>query len=187
MTEAEVKTSKKTTSKNGTAKKAKAAGDSPAIGLSQEAIKGVVQIMNRVLSDEYLLYTKLRKYHWNVTGPHFLTLHTSFEDQYEAVEIIIDESAERIRQYGVLSIGTLAEFQKNARLTEKPGDNPDARQMVEDIAGDHEAMIRHLREDIDAIDDEYDDVSAEDYLTQILHVHEKFAWMMRSMLAGSNW
>lgn len=187
MTEAEVKTSKKTTSKNGTAKKAKAAGDSPVIGLSQEAVKGVVQIMNRVLSDEYLLYTKLRKYHWNVTGPHFLTLHASFEAQYDAVETIIDDSAERIRQYGVLSIGTLAEFQKNARLTEKPGDNPDARQMVEDIANDHEAMIRHLREDIDAIDDEYDDVSAEDYLTQILHVHEKFAWMMRAMLVGSNW
>lgn len=189
MTEAEVKTRKKTTStsKNGSAKKTKAAGDVPAIGLSQAAINGVVQIMNRVLSDEYLLYTKLRKYHWNVTGPHFLTLHASFEEQYEAVETIIDESAERIRQYGVLSIGTLAEFQKHARLTEKPGDNPNARQMVADIAEDHEAMIRHLREDIDTIDDDYDDVSAEDYLTQILHTHEKYAWMMRAMLAENSW
>jgi starvation-inducible DNA-binding protein len=140
--------------------------------------------MARVLADEFLLYTKLRKYHWNVTGAQFLELHESFEEQYDALEAVIDSSAERIRQYGAMSIGTLAEFQKHARLSEQPGVNPDARQMVEDIMNDHEAMVRYLRADIEQIDDDYDDLSAEDYLTGVLHLHEKYGWMMRALITG---
>lgn len=181
MAVAEAKTKKTTRSKNGQAKETKT--ESVALGLSQEAVDGVVKLTTTLLADEYLLYTKLRKFHWNVTGPHFLELHTAFEEQYTAVETIIDETAERIRQYGAVSIGTLEEFKANARLTETPGVNPDARGMILEIVADHEAMVRNLRQDIDTIDDDYDDVSAEDYFTGVLHFHEKQAWLMRSLLA----
>lgn len=186
MAEAEVKTKKTTRSKNGkTSEKKAAMTQDMGIGLSQKAIDGVVKLTTTLLADEYLLYTKLRKFHWNVTGPHFLELHEAFEAQYNALESIIDDTAERIRQYGALSIGTLAEFAEHARLKEAPGSNPDARAMVEEIASDHEAMVRHLRADIDLIDDEYDDISAEDYFTGVLHFHEKQAWLMRAMLTGT--
>ncbi|HEX2619634.1 MAG TPA: Dps family protein, partial [Phototrophicaceae bacterium] len=165
-------------------KTAKAAEGYPNIGLSAEAQAGVVKILSALLADEFVLYTRLRKYHWNVTGPEFFSLHASFEKQYEAIAEVIDQVAERIRTYGVNSPGTLEEFKQHARLTEQPGVNPDAHQMVLDIVADHEALVRYLREDIETIDDKFDDVGAEDLLTGLMQSHQTNAWMMRSLIQG---
>src|SRR5207248_7180197 len=100
------------------------------IGLSDEQREGVVQILTTLLSDEYLLYTKTRNYHWNVTGMQFNDLHKFFESQYEALDDIVDEVAERVRALGGRAAGTLEEFRKSARLGEEPGVVPAAREML---------------------------------------------------------
>lgn len=156
---------------------------SPNLGISGEVIEEAVAILQKLLADEYMLYTKLRKYHWNVTGPQFRALHEHFEEQYTQIELKIDDVAERIRTYGILSPGTLAEFLEHTRLEEHPGKNPDATTMVQHIAEDHEAMVRHLREDIDTADD-LDEDGLEDFLTQYLQDHQNMAWMIRAYLPG---
>lgn len=155
------------------------------VGLSAEVERGIVRILGTLLADEFMLYTKLRKYHWNVTGPEFFTLHEVFEKQYEEVAEYVDTVAERIRTYGAIAPGTFQEFQQMARLQEQPGVNPDAHQMVSDIVQDHEALVRSLREDIETIDDDFEDVGAEDLLTQLLQDHQKHAWMLRALLQGN--
>lgn len=155
--------------------------NTPELGLAGSAMETAVDILEKLLADESVLYQKLRKYHWNVTGPHFHTLHVVFEEQYTAIEPVIDEAAERIRQYGALAIGTFDELLKATRLEEHPGVNPDARTMVSHLVADHEAIIRNLRNDIDLADD-IDDFGLEDYLTGQLQAHQKMAWMLRTML-----
>jgi starvation-inducible DNA-binding protein len=156
----------------------------PDLGLGDANREGVVQVLNTVLADQYLLYTKLRKYHWNVTGPQFHSLHELFEQQYTQLEAIIDVTAERIRTYGAMSPGTLAEFQQLSRLEEQPSEVPNARHMIEDLISDHENVIRNLRTDIKKVGDEYDDAGSEDYLTQLLQDHQKMAWLLRSFIEG---
>jgi starvation-inducible DNA-binding protein len=155
----------------------------PDIGLDAETHNAVTGILATLLADEFVLYTKLRKYHWNVTGPAFHALHTMFEEQYEDLAEVIDDVAERLRAYGVKAPGTLAEFQEKTRLSEHPGENPTARNMVVDIVADHEALVRFLRQDIEAVD-EHDDDGAEDFLTGLLQKHQEHAWMLRAMLEG---
>lgn len=150
------------------------------LGVAKEHIPGITAILKTLLADEVILYTRLRNYHWNVNGPHFYPLHQLFEAQYDEVEAIIDEVAERIRQFGVAAPGTLAEFQQMARLKEQPGEVPAAMAMVATLAGDHEALVRFLREDIETIDDEADEVGVEDLLTGLLQQHQKMAWMLRA-------
>ena len=102
----------------------------PGLGLSDEARAGVYKIHVRALADAFALRLKLRKYHWNVTGPQFLTLHEIFEEQYNALTLTIDEIAERIRTYGYYAPGTLEEFKELTRISENPDNYPDAMQMV---------------------------------------------------------
>src|SRR5947199_10671321 len=97
------------------------------IGISRDNQQAVASILNALLADEYVLYTKTRNYHWNVVGPQFNDLHRFFEAQYEALDDIVDEVAERVRSVGGQALGTLAEFAKHARLTERLGEYPDAR------------------------------------------------------------
>jgi starvation-inducible DNA-binding protein len=156
----------------------------PDLGLPEKSQENVANILKVVLADESVLYQKLRNYHWNVTGHHFFALHAAFEDEYTAVADVIDEVAERIRQYGVYAPGTMQEFKEHTRLSEQPGVHPDPRTMVANLVADHETMIRNLREDIELIDDNDDDVGAEDLLTGILQQHQKMAWMLRMYLEG---
>src|SRR5882724_695101 len=117
----------------------------PNIGLLDEQREGVVAILNTLLADEYLLYTKTRNYHWNVVGPQFNDLHKFFESQYEELDDVVDDVAERARALGGHAQGTLAEFTKRARLKEHPGNYPDAKEMLAHLLADHETVIRHLR------------------------------------------
>ncbi len=158
----------------------------PDIGITEKNRDAVCGILNVVLADEYLLYTKSRKYHWNVTGVHFNDLHKFFEAQYEELDEIIDEVAERVRALGGVSAGTLTEFGKSARLEEHPGRNPDDRGMLADLLTDHEALIRTLRADIVKTGDKYKDAGTNDFLTGLMEQHEKMAWMLRAFLAGKS-
>ena len=153
------------------------------IGISDDHRQKIVAILNTLLADEFLLYTKTRNFHWNVTGPQFNDLHKFFESLYEQLDEVIDEVAERTRALGGRAFGTLEEFRTSARLGEKPGAVPPARDMLAGLLADHEALIRTLREDVAAVNDRYQDVGTADFLTGLLEKHEKTAWMLRSFLA----
>lgn len=154
----------------------------PNLGLSDEVMTGAVSILTTLLADEFLLRLKLRKYHWNVTGLQFLSLHEIFEQQYTTLATFIDEVAERIRTYGVLSPGTMSEFLDLTRLSESPGENPSAQGMLENLVSDHEALVRYLRSDIKQVANDYEDAGLEDFLTAQLQVHQEMAWMLRSFI-----
>lgn len=152
------------------------------IGLSDKSRKGVVAILTTLLADEYILYTKTRNYHWNVTGPTFHDLHEFFEAQYDEVDGFIDDIAERIRSLGHPSPGTLAEFVKSTRLVEAPGVVAEADAMLADLHADHESLVRWLRADLSTCQDKFGDAGTSDFLTGIMERHEKMAWMLRSSL-----
>jgi len=156
----------------------------PNLGVSKNQQQDVTSILKIVLADEAILYQKLRNYHWNVTGPQFFSLHKAFEDQYKEIADVVDEVAERIRQFGVFAPGTLEEFKQITRLGEQPGVVPDARTMVANLVADHESVIRNLRGDIEMIDKKDDEVGAADLLIGILQQHQKMAWMLRMVLEG---
>ena len=109
----------------------------PNIGLSDSNRDGVVKLLTPLLADEYVLYTKTRNFHWNVVGPQFNDLHKFFEGQYEELDDFVDEVAERIRQLGAPSPGTLTEFTKTSRLKEHPGQHPAAKAMITALLADH--------------------------------------------------
>src|SRR5258706_7605043 len=106
------------------------------IGISESNRESIVKILNAILADEYLLYTKTRNYHWNVVGPQFNDLHTFFQAQYEELDDFVDDVAERARSLGGQSAGTLAEFTKRGRLQEHPGTYPDAKGMLANLLAD---------------------------------------------------
>ena len=154
------------------------------IGIASEQRAGVSRILNKALSDEHVLYVRTRNYHWNVTGMHFRSLHEFFEEQYKALESAIDEIAERTRSLGFRAIGSMREFLQHARLPEQaPAEVPDAVGMLRNLLADHEAIIKYLRADVDACDDEFDDVGTADFLTGMMEAHEKMAWMIRAFLS----
>ncbi|NJK79823.1 MAG: DNA starvation/stationary phase protection protein [Chloroflexaceae bacterium] len=153
------------------------------IGLNSAQLTGVTAILQRVLADEYILYTKTRNFHWNVTGPLFHLLHEMFEQQYTVLEAVIDEVAERIRNLGSASIGTVNEFAEFATLNEKPGAYPVATAMASILLHDHEQIIRNLRRDVVACADEFHDMGTNDFLTGLMKQHEKMAWMLRATIA----
>jgi starvation-inducible DNA-binding protein len=150
------------------------------IGLPKEPRHGVIEILNNTLCDEYILFTKTRNYHWNVVGPDFGERHKFFQEQYEAIDEIIDEVAERVRQLNGMSLGTLSEFIQHGRIKENPGEHPDDRTMISNLLTDHEQIIRKLRTDADKCDDEYHDMGTNDFLIGVMEKHEKMAWMLRA-------
>ena len=153
-------------------------------GLSKEQQAGVVNLLKAALGDQHVLYMRMRNYHWNVTGPQFQSLHALIENQYTQIEAVIDETAERIRQYGAIAPGTMKEMIELAHLSEEPGVVPSAREMVANLVADHEAIIRQLREDTKTAGDTYEDISVEDYFTRITQDHQKMAWLLRAHLEG---
>jgi len=152
----------------------------PNIAITDKDRAGVVKILNALLADEYVLYTKTRNYHWNVVGPQFNDLHKFFGEQYDALDDIVDEVAERARTLGGHSVATLSEFQEAARLKEHPGQYPAADEMLDNLLGDHETIIRQLRTDADAVGTQYRDSGTNDFLIGLMEKHEKMAWMLRA-------
>ncbi|MCU0514708.1 MAG: DNA starvation/stationary phase protection protein [Anaerolineae bacterium] len=155
----------------------------PNLGLSGAQIEAAITILEKLLADESVLRVKLQKYHWNVVGSQFVALHTLFEDQYNALAPVVDDTAERIRQYGAMAPGTLHEFLELARLKEQPGVNPDAHGMTIELAEDHEALVRQLHADLATAQAQVHDIGLEDLLTETLQMHQKMAWFLRSQAA----
>ena len=152
----------------------------PNLGIDESQRVEIVRILNAVLADEYVLYTKTRNYHWNVVGPQFNDLHKFFESQYEALDDTVDEVAERARALGSHALGTLTEFVQRARLKENPGQHPDAKGMLAALSADHEALIRNLRTDAEVTMDQHKDAGTNDFLVGLMEKHEKMAWMLRA-------
>jgi starvation-inducible DNA-binding protein len=156
------------------------------IGLTDEQRQGVVEILNETLADTYLLLIKTKKYHWDVVGPQFRTLHTLWEEQYEATTANIDAIAERIRALGGYPLGTAEGFLKQASIREHAGDLPNANEMVSRLVTDHEQIIRNLRKAVDQTAEEYGDEGTSDFLTGLMEEHEEMAWMLRSFIEGES-
>ena len=154
------------------------------IGLSEEQRQGVIDLLNRDLSDAYLLLIKTKKYHWDVVGPQFRSLHTLWEEHYEALTINIDKTAERVRTLGGYPVGTAEGFLKNSSIKEHSGDIPTAYGMVENLVVDHEQVIRNLRDHIDNCSEKFSDQGTADFLTGLMEQHEEMAWMLRSFIEG---
>jgi len=151
------------------------------IGIGENERERLGGILNALLADEFVLYAKTRRFHWNVVGSDFGELHKFFEGQYEAIDDIVDEVAERARALDVMSAGSLREFLDLTRLKEQASENPDAPGMLSALLADHEAVIRTLRKDVEPAD-KLGDAGTNDFLTGLMEQHEKFAWMLRSYL-----
>jgi starvation-inducible DNA-binding protein len=152
------------------------------IKLTDESRKEVATILNRVLSDEYLLYTKTRNAHWNVIGSNFSEMHKFFESQYDQVDEFIDEIAERARSLGERAFGSLGEFMKTTRLKENSNGTQNGREFVSTLLADHETIIQNLRTELDTVAHKYGDMGTSDFLTGLMEKHEKMAWMLRAHL-----
>lgn len=151
------------------------------IGISDKDRAAVVKELSKTLADAYTLYLMTHNFHWNVTGPMFSTLHNLFMTQYTEMWQALDAIAERIRALGHYAPGTYAEYAKLSSITE-PDHVPDATEMISMLMAGNEAVAKTARQAF-AIADEVNDQPTADLLTQRLDVHEKNAWMLRSLLA----
>src|SRR3989344_5545011 len=125
------------------------------IGIESKNRQAVAKILHKTLANEYVLLIKTKNYHWNVVGPDFSELHKLFDEQYVAISVFVDDVAERARSLGEKTIGTLQEFLKATTLRENPGKYPPAQAMIENLANDHEAIVRELRKDLDDCSEKY--------------------------------
>ncbi len=150
------------------------------IGISDQDRENITNGLSRLLADSYTLYLKTHNFHWNVTGPMFATLHQLFEQHYTELAMAVDEIAERIRALGYPAPGSYSQFHELASVQEETG-QPTANDMLHQLVADQETVVRTAREVIDLADFANDEPTS-DLLTQRMHVHEKNAWMLRSLL-----
>lgn len=150
------------------------------IGINARDRERIADSLAHVLADTYTLYLRTHSYHWNVEGPMFNTLHLMFMEQYTELWNALDEIAERIRALGFPAPGTYAEFARLTSIEERPG-VPEAMEMVRRLVKGHEAVTRTVRKGFPAAEKAGDE-STVDLLTQRLQIHEKTAWMLRSLL-----
>lgn len=152
------------------------------IGISEKHVTKIVELLSLNLADEITLYTKTRKFHWNIYGTSFMELHKLFEAQYKQLEKAIDEVAERIGKLGSKTIGTMKEFCEITRLKEMPDKYPSQKDMLHELVKDHETIILALRKDIDDCADNYKDAGTADFLTGLMELHETISWTLRRYL-----
>ena len=150
------------------------------IGIKTRDREKIALGLSRVLADTYSLYLKTHNFHWNVTGPMFNTLHLMFEAQYNELWLALDAIAERIRSLGHPAPATATEFAKLTSIPETTG-QPSAEEMIRLLVEGNEAVVRTARKVFPAVDAANDEPTA-DLLTQRMQIHEKNAWMLRSLL-----
>ncbi len=151
------------------------------LGLDNMAAQKTANHLEVVLANTFVLYTKTLNFHWNVTSKNFMELHTLFQGQYEALALSVEEIAERIRTLGFKAPGTLADFLHLTTLHEEKKDLND-KEMLEQLVKDYEAVISHIRDSLDDIDDK--DIGSRALLEGLLSEHEKTAWMLAAHLKG---
>ena len=152
-------------------------------GLKKADRADIAVELKKVLADSFALYLKTHGYHWNVRGPQFFGLHNMLEQQYREQWAALDEIAERIRALGFNAPGSYAEFDRLTSIREEPGatGGPDWQSMVRQLVAGNEAVCRTARSVL-SIADDADDEPTEDLLIGRLQIHEKYAWMLRSLL-----
>src|SRR5688572_5975186 len=150
------------------------------IGIDAEGRKALADGLSHLLADTYTLYVKTHNFHWNVTGPMFRTLHMMFEEQYKTLAEATDEIAERIRALGHPAPGSFSRFAELTSIEEETG-VPSAEEMIRQLVRGHEAVVRTART-VFASAESNDDQVTVDLLTERMQVHEKTAWMLRSLL-----
>jgi starvation-inducible DNA-binding protein len=155
----------------------------PNIEISEKHLKEGALLLNTLLADEYILYTKTRNAHWNIQGQNFIELHKFFESQYDALDIIIDDVAERVRALGHFALGSLKDFTSMTRLSEHNRDFTDHKHIIQTLLEDHEALIRSLRKDISTTAEKHRDLGTADFMTGLMEQHEKMSWMLRAHLS----
>ena len=152
------------------------------IGITDSNSHAVATELNNLLADEFVLYTKTRNAHWNVEGADFYNKHLFFEMQYEQLDEIIDNVAERIRAIGHYSNATLKVFLSTTHLTEKSSEKNTSDGFIKELLSDHESIIIRLRENINLFANTYHDAGSSDFITGLLEQHEKMAWFLRGHL-----
>ena len=152
------------------------------IGIAEQDRATIAEGLSRLLADTYTLYLKTHNFHWNVTGPMFNTLHLMFEGQYTELALAVDAIAERIRALGFAAPGTYAAYARLSSIKEEEG-VPNAETMIKQLVEGQEAVVRTARSIFPLLDKVSDEPTA-DLLTQRMQVHEKTAWMLRSLLAA---
>ena len=150
------------------------------IGIAKKDREAVAKHLSKLLADTYSLYLKTHSFHWNVTGPHFNSLHLMFETQYNELWLAADEVAERIRTLDVFAPGSYSQFAKLSSIKEESG-VPEWKDMVNQLVEGHEVAAATARDTLKAANAAGDDGSA-DMITGRLKAHEKTAWMLRSLL-----
>ncbi|MDX2213260.1 MAG: Dps family protein [Oculatellaceae cyanobacterium bins.114] len=150
------------------------------IGINEGDRSAIADGLSRLLADTYTLYLKTHNFHWNVTGPMFQTLHTMFETQYTELAIAVDDIAERIRSLGFPALGTYSDFTRLSSIPETTG-VPKAEDMIRLLVEANEAVVRTARATFPAAEKAGDESTA-DLLTERMRLHEKTAWMLRSLL-----
>ncbi len=150
------------------------------LGIDPQKRQEIAGGLSHLLADTYSLYLKTHNFHWNVTGPMFNTLHLMFEAQYTELALAVDLIAERIRSLGFPAPGTYSEYAKLTSIEETPG-VPKAEEMIRLLVQGQESVVRTARSIFPVVDAAHDEPSA-DLLTQRMQIHEKTAWMLRSLL-----
>ena len=152
------------------------------IGIPEGQRETIAKGLSKLLADTYTLYLKTHNYHWNVTGPMFNTLHLMFEQQYTELATAVDLVSERIRALGYPAPGSYKAYASLTSIKEEEA-VPDANEMIRQLVIGQEAVVRTARELFPAVEKASDEPTA-DLLTQRMQVHEKTAWMLRSLLEG---
>jgi starvation-inducible DNA-binding protein len=152
------------------------------IGIEQKSLEKISFELSKVLASEFVLYVKTKNAHWNVEGVDFYSKHKFFESQFDSIDEIIDELAERIRSLGHYAPGSMRKFLQLTKLSESIREANDSNGFMKELLIDHEGIILHLREIIDPFASEFGDAGTSDFVTALLQKHEKMAWMLRSHL-----
>jgi starvation-inducible DNA-binding protein len=149
------------------------------IGIPENNLREVAFELNKVLADEFILYAKTRNYHWNVEGSNFMEMHKFYESQFEQLDEIIDNVAERIRALGHYAEARLKDYIELTHLSEEEYTNMQSKQLG-NLLQDHESIIENLRKLTMVFYDKYKDLGTTDFVTGLMEQHEKMAWFIRS-------
>ena len=152
------------------------------IGIKEPNRAAVSEELAKHLADEFLLYTKTRKAHWNVEGIDFMSKHEFFETQYKQLAKIVDAVAERIRKLGHYAPATMQKYLELTHLSEEMPDKNDSATYIKELLSDHEQIIMHYRANVEPFMDEYHDAGTSDFITALIEEHETMAWFLRAHL-----
>lgn len=152
------------------------------IGIKKENLTKAAHTLNGFLADEIVLYIKTRNAHWNVEGADFHEKHKFFESQYEELDDVMDDVAERIRSLGHYAPATLKSYLELTHLTEQSRAKNDGAGFVKELLADHESIVIRLRENINYFANDLGDAGTSDFITGLVEKHEKMAWMLRAQL-----